>query len=206
MSTAPVLILASRSPRRRELLEQLGLRFEVAPAAIDETPLAGEVPRDLALRVALAKARTVASRRPDAIVLAADTVVDVDGISLGKPESPDDAAAMLRTLSGRSHQVHTGVAVALDGRHEALVDSTTVRFRQLSEPGIRWYVATGEPMDKAGAYAVQGAGGVFVAAVAGSPHTVIGLPVHLLPRLFAALGHDLWAMVGPRSSRRGATL
>lgn len=195
MTEPTQVVLASRSPRRRELLDLLGLTHQVIPAEIDESPLPHERPHDLAGRVAAAKALAVAASAGPQPVLAADTVVDVAGTALGKPSSAADAAAMLRALSGRTHQVHTGVALARGDRCEVLVDTTSVRFRSLSEAGIRWYVATGEPMDKAGAYAVQGAGGLFVESIEGSPHTVIGLPIHLLPRLFASLGLDLWQLL-----------
>lgn len=187
------LILASASPRRRALLDLLGLVFEVRPADVDETPHPGEDPSHYARRLAFEKARAVADshRRP---VLAADTVVAVDGEILGKPSDEEDAQSMLRRLSGRSHLVHTGVALTTDGRSESLVDTATVVFRSLTDAEIRWYVATGEPADKAGAYAVQGAGGLLVEAVEGSPQTVIGLPVHRLPALFARCGLDFLSL------------
>lgn len=192
------VVLASRSPRRRELLTLLGLAHHVAPATIDESQRADESPLEHARRVAREKAAAVALRYPDEPVLAADTVVDLDGRSLGKPTSTDDAALMLRALSGRDHRVHTGVALVADRRTACLVDTATVWFRPLAEDAIRWYVATGEPMDKAGAYAVQGAGGVLVERVDGSPHTVIGLPLQRLPELFGRAGLDLWSLLsGP---------
>ncbi len=193
MSDHPRLVLASASPRRSELLELLGLRFSVRAASIDERPEAGEQPTEFVLRAARDKALAVARSGPPGVpVLGADTVVEVDGDLLGKPATPDEAAAMLRRLSGRVLRVHTGVALIIGGRCEGLVDTAAVRFRELDDATVRWYVDTGEPLDKAGAYAVQGAGGLLVVAVEGSPQTVIGLPVHRLPELFALVGLDLW--------------
>ena len=135
-------------------------------------------------------------------VLGADTVVEVDGLALGKPTDPADAAAMLRRLSGRTHQVHTGVALVAGDRCESLVDTASVRFRPLDDPTIDWYVASGEPTDKAGAYAIQGRGGMLVDGIDGSPNTVIGLPLHRLSELFDRLDMNLWSYLweqpGPR--------
>jgi len=186
------LILASASPRRRQLLELIGVDFEVAPADVDETAAAGEIPAVFASRAARDKAQSVARRHPGRLVLGADTVVEVDSEILGKPTSADDASSMLRRLSGRSHLVHTALALVDDDAFHEIVDSAKVQFADLSDETISWYVATGEPMDKAGAYAIQGLGGLLVARVEGSPHTVVGLPVHRLPELFAALGLDFW--------------
>jgi septum formation protein len=170
------LVLASASPRRRELLSQLGLRFTVSAADLDETPLAGEVADAYVLRLARAKARAVAQRHPGAWVLAADTTVALGSELLGKPSGPAEAREMLGRLSGHTHAVYTGVALA--GRAEAsTVVRTAVTFRTLSAGEIDWYVGTGEPLDKAGAYAIQGRGGFLVAAVEGSPTNVIGLPL-----------------------------
>jgi septum formation protein len=186
------IILASASPRRRQLLDLIGVDFEVDPANLDETAAAGEDPAAFAVRVARDKAQWIARRHPERLVLGADTVVEVDSEILGKPSSMEDAATMLRLLSGRSHFVHTAIAlVDGEGSHQ-IVDSAKVDFVDLSDQTISWYVATGEPMDKAGAYAIQGLGGLLVARVEGSPHTVVGLPIHRLPELFAALGLDFW--------------
>jgi septum formation protein len=169
------LTLASSSPRRRELLVDLGFAPEVRPAQADETPLAGEAPAPYALRVARAKARAVDGE----LVLAADTTVAVDGTILGKPLDGADAARMLRLLSGRTHQVVSAVCVrrpAIRLELDAVV-TTDVEVARLDEATIGWYVATGEPLDKAGAYAVQGKFGAFVRAVRGSVTGVIGLPL-----------------------------
>lgn len=182
-------ILASASPRRRELLDLLGVRYEVRPAGIDEIRHQGESPDEFAKRAAKDKARHVAldTNLP---VLAADTVVALGDQSLGKPVDILDAKRMLGLLSGREHQVHTGVAIAHGSRCHAFVDTATVRFSTLSDSQIDWYVATGEPMDKAGGYAVQGAGGLLVHSISGSPQTVIGLPINRLSELFTALDLD----------------
>jgi septum formation protein len=191
----PALVLASGSPRRRELLAGLGLRFAVRPPEVDETPRSGEGPDAFVLRLAREKAGADSGgRAPEReIILAADTVVVVDGELLGKPRDAADAARMLLRIAGREHQVLTGVAVreAWDGRAAAGVERTQVRIAALSEPRIAWYVATGEPLDKAGAYAVQGLGALLVEAVFGNYTNVVGLPLPLVARLFAELGHDL---------------
>jgi septum formation protein len=190
-----MIILASGSPRRRELLELLGVRFTIHPAADEATPEPGEAPAVYAVRAARAKAAVVAEAHPRVPVLASDTVVEIDSRVLGKPMSTSETRAMLRLLSGRTHQVHTAVALAVSGRCRSLLDTAGVRFRTLDERTIDWYIATAEPMDKAGAYAVQGAGGLLVEAVEGSPQTVIGLPIHRLPELFNASGLDFWDYV-----------
>lgn len=186
--SAPIhLILASASPRRRELLSLLRVPFEVIQADIDERPHPAEPPDRYVARVAGEKAAAVARSHPTAVVLAADTSVILNGEILGKPRDRDDACAMLRALSGRTHTVLT--AVALDGRQRAgRVVETTVRFRALGEREIAWYVDTGEPLDKAGAYAVQGAGGLWVERVDGSPSNVIGLPLAETVELLSAAG------------------
>jgi septum formation protein len=180
----PRLVLASQSPRRRALLERLGLALEVRPAFTDEAALPGEDARTYAARVAREKARAAcrdASVAGDEIVLGADTVVVLRGEVLGKPRDAADAAHMLRRLSGVPHEVLTAVCVrrnagALGVALDALVE-TAVRFAPLSEAQIAWYVSTGEPLDKAGAYAIQGAGGAFVLGVTGSVSNVVGLPL-----------------------------
>jgi septum formation protein len=185
----PVLTLASQSPRRRELLGGLGIPLEVRPARTDETPRPGEAPAAYARRVAVEKARAV----PGDLVLAADTTVAVDGRILGKPAGPADAARMLRLLSGRSHEVISAVCVRRPAVRLELdaVASTTVEVAPLDERVIAWYVATGEPLDKAGAYAVQGLFGAFVRAVHGSVTNVIGLPLDETLALLRRVGYAL---------------
>ena len=186
----PRLILASTSPRRRHLLEQLGLSFEVQSAAVDESMRSAETPDRYVKRLAALKASAVASRAPDAVTLGADTAVVVAGEALGKPESPDDARRMLRLLSGRSHLVLT--AVALEGAHrDACLVETRVDFRGLSAREIDWYVGTGEPMDKAGGYGAQGIGSFLIRAVHGSYSNVVGLPLAETVSLLAEAGVPL---------------
>ena len=184
--TATRLVLASASPRRRELLGQLGLRFDVVPADIDESPRAGEEPRDYVLRLAREKAAAVAA--DDAVVIAADTTVAIDGLILGKPADLDDAREMLRSLAGREHDVHTGVAVRVRERTAIAVETTRVTFAPLDASAIEWYLSTGEPFDKAGAYAIQGAGGALVERIDGSASNVVGLPLTLVVALARELG------------------
>jgi septum formation protein len=182
------LVLASASPRRRELLGQLGITFEVSAADIDETPRPGEAAGAYVLRLAREKALAVALRHPDAWVLAADTTVALDDALLGKPRDADEARDMLGRLSGRTHEVHTGVALTGPGAEHATQVSTRVTFRALSPGEIAWYAGTGEPLDKAGSYAMQGKGGFLVAAVEGSPTNVIGLPLGETLELLARAG------------------
>jgi septum formation protein len=168
----------------------LGVRFTVRAVDLDETPRPGEEPRAYVLRLAQEKA--AARAEPGELVLAADTTVVVDGDILGKPEDPDDARRMLRLLADREHEVLTGIALEEPGRGRAAdVVETRVRMAPLTEEEIAWYVGTGEPMDKAGAYAIQGIGSLFVEGVDGSPSNVVGLPVQAVYRLFARLGYDL---------------
>ena len=188
-SVSPIL-LASGSPRRRELLAQLGLQFQIASPDVDETPLPGEAPVPYVERLAIVKAQAVAATDVT-LVIAADTTVEIDGDILAKPADADEARSMLRRLSGRTHQVHTGIAVQRGGRTLSEVVTAHVTFAALTDAQIDWYVATGEPMDKAGAYAVQGIGGVFVETVNGSVSNVIGLPLHTLVALATQLGVSL---------------
>lgn len=179
----PPVVLASSSPRRHQLLAQLGVEFEIIAADIDETPYPNEVPLRYVERLARQKAEAVAQGRPRSAVIAADTTVEVDGEILAKPEDADDARRMLELLSGRAHLVHTGVAIARDAQLVHGVSTTLVRFVVLSGADIDWYLSTGEPFDKAGAYALQGAGGVFVEHITGSVSNVVGLPLTLLVQL-----------------------
>lgn len=168
-----MLVLASASPRRRQLLEPF-VQFEIRPADLDESARPGEQPVAYVARLAAEKAATVAAGLDrSTVVLAADTTVDVDGAIVGKPLDAADARAILARLSGRTHRVHTGVAVDRD----VFVVTTRVHFVALSASDIDWYVATGEPLDAAGAYAIQGRGGAFVASVEGSFTNVVGLPL-----------------------------
>ncbi|HIQ62830.1 MAG: Maf family protein [Christensenellales bacterium] len=168
--------LASGSPRRRELLERMGVSFAVEAANVDETAEGG--PRETVLAVSRRKAEAVAARHPGETVLAADTVVFCGGI-LGKPRSEAEARDMLKRLSGNWHEVYTGVCVVRDGQTDVRVEVTRVHFVSLSQADIEAYVATGEPMDKAGAYGIQGRAGVFIDRIEGCPHNVMGLPLAL---------------------------
>ncbi len=184
-------MLASASPRRSDLLHLLGLEFTVQPADIDEAPRAGEEPAALAGRLAEGKARAVADERPDALVVAADTVVALGSEILEKPASEEQNREFIRRLAGRRHEVYTGHALVHGDRAELVVVRSGVTFRQLSEDEVRWYAATGEGRDKAGGYALQGKGAVLVQALDGCWSNVIGLS---LPNLVVAarrLGVDL---------------
>ena len=186
------LVLASGSPRRKEALDRLRLDFEVRAPNVDETRLPEEQPASYVERVARAKAGAVADE--GLIVVAADTAVVHEGKVMGKPGHPEEARSMLRRLQGDSHEVLTGLAVAwLDGALllESLVDVSKVTMLPMTEEEIAWYVGTGEPLDKAGGYALQGMGGMYVSKVVGSPSTVVGLPIHLLGRLVAATGVEV---------------
>lgn len=199
------IYLASRSPRRRELLKQMGVPFELfllredlqRGADVDETPLPGESPGVYVLRVAGAKAnmavRQIAYRGlPQKPVLAADTTVVFDDRILGKPENAVDAARILRALSGREHQVLTAVALALREQVETQISVSSVWFHELSDPDIRRYVETGEPLGKAGAYAIQGRAGAFVTRIAGSYSGIVGLPLAETTELLKKFGIPLW--------------
>ena len=174
------IVLASRSPRRAELLAAAGISCEVLAADIDETPRTGEAPDAYVERLAIAKARAVLALRPDAIVLGADTTVVIDGFILGKPADAREATEMLRRLRGRVHDVLTGVAlVCADGVHSA-VERTRVWFDPVTDEDISWYVASGESVDRAGAYAIQGLASRFIPRIEGSYTNVVGLPVALV--------------------------
>lgn len=182
----PPVILASASPRRRELLTLIGIPHEVQPSNIDESMLPGEVPRTHAER--LAREKTGVSDRADAVVIGSDTIVVVDGDVLGKPRDEAQAAAMLRRLSGRSHVVMTGVAVRWRGRVASGVEEVGVTFHALHDEEIARYIATGEPMDKAGAYGIQGYGATIVSRVDGDYFAVMGLALGKLVALARELG------------------
>jgi len=189
---APALVLASASPRRRALLEQIGVPHVVLPVAVDETPRPGEAPEVLVLRLALAKARAGASQAPGRVALGADTVVVLDGRPLGKPAGREEAVAMLCALGGRTHAVMSAVALT-DGEREATRLSVShVRFRPVGREEAEAYWATGEPRDKAGGYAIQGLGAVFVEHLEGSYSGVMGLPLHETAELLRAFGIPVW--------------
>jgi len=194
------VILASQSPRRRDLLNLIGIAHTVRPADIDETPLPSEPALAVVERLARTKARRIAAEAPEALVIAADTIVVIDGHILNKPVDVDDARRMLRTLQGRRHDVYTAVCAIRASCEAAGVEDTGVWFRALTDGEIDAYIATGEPMDKAGAYGIQGYGATIVERVDGDFFTVVGLPLVLLTRLmsevgvtydFGRLGHSL---------------
>ncbi len=180
------LILASRSPRRAELLVAAGIAFEVLAADVDETPHPGEAPEAYVERLAIEKARAVLALRPDASVLGADTTVVIDGLILGKPADAAEATAMLRRLRGRVHEVFTGVALVRAGRVDSAVERTRVWFDPMTDEDISWYVASGEPVDRAGAYAIQGLASRFIPRIEGSYANVVGLPVAVVSSILRA--------------------
>jgi septum formation protein len=186
--TALRVILASQSPRRRELLNLVGIAHEVQPADIDESYLTGERPREHAERLARGKTAVIVEREPDAVVIGSDTIVVVDGDVLGKPSDDRDAARMLGRLAGRSHTVITAVAVAWRGETRSAVEEVGVTFHPLTPEEIAAYIATREPMDKAGAYGIQGYGATIVSRVDGDYFAVMGLPLQRLTRTLASLG------------------
>ena len=194
------LLLASASPRRRQLLGLLGRPFDVRAADVDETPWPGEATLDYVARVAEAKAAVGAACDPGAIVVAADTTVELDGVIFGKPVDDADAARMLRALSGREHRVHTHVVVAVQGDAASWGSGVTVtasvRFDELDDATIAAYVATGEPHDKAGAYAIQGAAAAFVREIHGSLTGIVGLPLAELRELLRDAEAWLSVVVG----------
>jgi len=183
-----MLVLASASPRRQELLRAAGIPFDVQPADIAEHPLLGEGAREYAERLAREKALAIAEKRPTDVVIGADTVVVVDGQILGKPTDAADAAHMLRSLSGRQHQVITGVCLVAGSRCSVTSETTTVEVSEIGEREIADYIASGEPMDKAGAYAIQGIASKWIPRVEGDYSNVVGLPVALVYRMLRQLG------------------
>jgi septum formation protein len=185
------LILASASPRRAEILRDAGMAFSVLSSAVDETLIPGETPQDLVRRLALAKAELVAARAVGpAIVIAADTIVALESAILGKPRTSDDARQMLEKLSGRTHSVVTGVALIRlpDAERREFIETTQVHFASVSQDEIAKYLASGEPFDKAGAYAIQGLGGRFIPRIDGCYFNVVGLPLARLCKELAELG------------------
>ncbi|MEY2780249.1 MAG: hypothetical protein RL623_1429 [Actinomycetota bacterium] len=197
-TSQPRIVLASRSPRRVDLLTKFvdeifgegQMTFDIEPADIDETPLEHETPLAHVQRLAQSKAQTIAQRfaGSDVVVIAADTTVDVDGEIFGKPENLDDARRMLNEMSGRTHRVHTAISVVRGEQQAHTVDSASVTLVQISEELMEWYLATGESLDKAGAYALQGDGGKLVETLQGSFTTVVGLPLEPLADLLAQCG------------------
>ena len=171
------LILASGSPRRRELLSLYTTDFTVCVSDFDESAVTAPTPAQLVEQLAIGKCLAVAKQHPDAVVIGCDTVVDVDGTVFGKPHDAEDAKRMLRALSGKTHQVHTGVCIAKGDRAEHFVDSCKVTFFPLGEEEIDFYTATPEPYDKAGAYAIQGRAALWLDRIEGDYYTIMGLPV-----------------------------
>ena len=187
------IILASASPRRAELLANLGVHVEATPSQADERPLVNEAPADYIMRVARAKGIEIAKNLETGLVIGADTVVVLEGKLLGKPVDEEDAARMLKSLSGRWHAVMTGIALfdVATKRELADYEKTLVRFAPLTDGEVNWYLGTGEYKDKAGAYGIQGKAGIFIEEVAGNYFNVVGLPIPLLYRLAGRLGYSL---------------
>lgn len=185
----PRLILASASPRRRELLAQVGLEFEVAPAHIDESRRSGESPTAYVERLAIEKAKTIHSLHADAFVLGADTTVEIDGHALEKPVDRADAKRMLHALSGRTHHVHTALAVLSPHGSRTHLETTSVTFSEIDEAGLEHYLATAEPYDKAGAYGIQGYAARWIPRIEGDYFNVVGLPLAATVRLLRELGY-----------------
>lgn len=200
--SATHIVLASDSPRRRELLGRLGVAFEVVPAGLPENEghQPGGGPEEAARSLALAKAEAVSLLHPEALVLGADTIVALEGRFLGKPRDVDEARSMLQALSGRTHQVVTGVALVSKSRglKEVAHEATDVTFRKLSALEIESYASGEEPYDKAGAYAVQGKASLFVESLAGDYDNVVGLPLKTVARLLEAAGVELWPLEEPQ--------
>ena len=188
IETTPLrVILASQSPRRRDLLTLVGIAHEVAPADVDESVYVGEAPTSYTERLARAKANAIAVRDSEALVIGSDTTVVIDGEILGKPEDAADARRMIRLLSGRTHQVVTAVAIGYRGQIVSDVEKVSVTFRSLADHTIAAYVSTGEPMDKAGAYGIQGFGATIVERIDGDFFAVMGLPLGMLVTLCQSL-------------------
>ena len=194
------LILASQSPRRYELLKQVGLDFEVVPSRVAENSVQTETPREHVLRLAEAKAGDVAGRYPDRWVVAADTIVYINGSILGKPKSREEAEEMLRCLSGQEHRVLTGFSVCHlgSGRSDKEAVQTAVRMKSLTSVEMEWYVKTGEPLDKAGGYAIQGIGSYMIQSIQGSYTNVVGLPLCELILMLTRLGAITISKLGMR--------
>lgn len=191
------IVLASQSPRRKELLGRMGLEFVTQASKIDESAFDGLEARELVATLSREKAQWIARQLDgETLVIGADTVVVRDGAALGKPKDTEDAVAMLLSLSGRDHQVCTGVTVCRGDRVLTQVEETQVTFRDLTEREVRQYVSTGEPMDKAGAYGIQGLGGLLVEGIRGDYSNVVGLPVCRLGQMLKVFGVDCLALAG----------
>ena len=191
------IVLASQSPRRKELLGRMGLEFVTQASKIDESAFDGLEARELVATLSREKAQWIARQLDgETLVIGADTVVVRDGTALGKPKDAEDAVAMLLSLSGRDHQVCTGVTVCRGDRVLTQVEETQVTFRDLTETEVRQYVSTGEPMDKAGAYGIQGLGGLLVEGIRGDYSNVVGLPVCRLGQMLKDFGVDCLALAG----------
>lgn len=191
------IVLASQSPRRKELLGRMGLEFVTQASKIDESAFDGLEARELVATLSREKAQWIARQLDgETLVIGADTVVVRDGAALGKPKDAEDAVAMLLSLSGRDHQVCTGVTVCRGDRVLTQVEETQVTFRELTEAEVRQYVSTGEPMDKAGAYGIQGLGGLLVEGIRGDYSNVVGLPVCRLGQMLKGFGVDCLALSG----------
>ena len=196
------IILASQSPRRRELLKRVGIEyFKVIPAQGEELATRTLTPDQLVEELSQRKCAEVAAAHPKDLVIAADTVVSIHNRVLGKPRSEEDAARMLAALSGKLHLVYTGVTVAKEGRTLTQHEVTSVRFRTLTQADIIRYIATGEPMDKAGAYGIQGYGSVLVEGISGDYYNVMGLPVCRLARMLARFGVDTLALAAEKEQK-----
>ncbi len=189
------LTLASGSPRRQEILTNLGLNFTVLPANIDESPQLSEEPQSYALRMAVQKAMAAANKVESGLIIGADTIVVVDGQIMGKPRDVAEAAQQLRVLSGREHIVFSGLGIVdkTTGRTVSTLEQTIVYFREMSDAEIQSYIRTGEPLDKAGSYGIQGKGAVFIRRIEGDYFNVVGLPIAKLYSLLAELGYELFS-------------
>lgn len=200
------IILASQSPRRRELLERMGITdFKVIPAREEEVATRTLTPDQLVEELSRRKCAEVAAAHPEALVIAADTMVAINNRVLGKPRTEEDAARMLAALSGRLHVVYTGVTVSQGGKTLTQHEMTSVRFRTLTQADIIRYIATGEPMDKAGAYGIQGYGSVLVEGISGDYYNVMGLPVCRLARMLARFGVDPLALAVEKNQKEQET-
>ena len=188
-------ILASKSPRRRELLSELVESFEIITAEVDETLPDSIHPRDGVEMLAIRKGEVIAKENADAVVISSDTLVEIGGVALGKPKDKADAFSMLKLLSGKAHNVHTGVAVHYNGKCFSGVASTAVYFREMTDEEINAYIDSGDPMDKAGSYGIQGKAALFASGIEGDYFNVMGLPLHLVGQMLREFNVDLFSEV-----------